>query len=198
MAMRPRPSGSKGVVLNLFLLVLIALTSGGLYLAFSSIGLLPDPGPTLGKIPWIGPRIHPTAPAAGGADLRDLESRQASEARRAAERDYEEKWKTLHGAEEEMNAERQRLTQWEEALEKREEAIRERETEARNKDAAMARLVTYYSSMRPVDAARILAQQEDLVVVEVFKRMDERQVSAIVAAMDPQIAGPILRKMATP
>lgn len=189
--------GSKGLVLNLFLLVLILLTSGGLYLTFASIGVFPPVGPTLRMIPYLGDWISPPPPVAGAA-LRDLEASQAVEARNKAERDYEEKWKVLRGAEEEMNTERQRLTQWEEALEKREEAIHEREAETRNRDAALTRLVAYYSSMRPADAARILAQQEDLVVVEVFRRMDERQVSAIVAAMDPQIAGTILRKMATP
>lgn len=198
MARMRAPSLSKGIILNLFLLFLIFLTGGGLYLFFSDLGIVPNATPWVSRIPYLGSKLSTPPSTAAPGTLDALEARQAAEARRTKEREFEEKLKTLRRAEEELNAERQRLTQWEEALEKKEEAIEEREKEATDREATFARLVTFYTSMRPADAARILSQQEDLVVVEIFRRMDERQASAILGSMDAQIAGTILRKMATP
>ena len=120
MARLRAPSLSKGIILNLFLLLLIVITGGGLYVFFSSIGIVPDASPLLARVPYIdhvpyiGKKLSaPTSTAAAGT-LEALEARQAAEARRSKEREFEEKLKTLRRAEEELNAERQRLKQWEE------------------------------------------------------------------------------------
>jgi flagellar motility protein MotE (MotC chaperone) len=55
--------------------------------------------------------------------------------------------------------------------------------------------VKFYLSMRPAAAAKVLAQQEDLLVIELFRRMPERNVAAILAEMDPTVSGAIMRKM---
>lgn len=190
--LRPTKTG----LLNLVLVLLIFLVAAGLYLQAASFGIVPEPRGALAGLPYVGAyfRETPRTPET----LTALEAEAARKAEDARARELEEARAKLAEAEAALEAERQRLAQWRDALAKREEALEAREREARDRDRAFARLVAYYASMRPQDAARILAQQEDLVVVEIFRRMEERQVSAILAQMDPQIAATILRKMANP
>ncbi|MEQ9520093.1 MAG: hypothetical protein RLN89_11715 [Parvibaculum sp.] len=49
----------------------------------------------------------------------------------------------------------------------------------------LASLVTMYENMKPKDAARILGQLDMDVLLRVVRRMSERKMSPILAAMDP-------------
>ncbi len=58
-------------------------------------------------------------------------------------------------------------------------------------------LVTMYSNMKPKDAARILGQLDMDVLIQVVRRMSERKMSPILAAMDPIAAQELTVELAT-
>jgi flagellar motility protein MotE (MotC chaperone) len=58
-------------------------------------------------------------------------------------------------------------------------------------------LVTMYSNMKPKDAARILGQLDMDVLIQVVRRMSERKMSPILAAMDPVAAQELTVELAT-
>jgi len=58
-------------------------------------------------------------------------------------------------------------------------------------------LVTMYSNMKPKDAARILGQLDMDVLIQVVRRMNERKMSPILAAMDPVAAQELTVELAT-
>jgi flagellar motility protein MotE (MotC chaperone) len=58
-------------------------------------------------------------------------------------------------------------------------------------------LVTIYSNMKPKDAARILGQLDMDVLIQVVRRMNERKMSPILAAMDPIAAQELTIELAT-
>lgn len=188
----------KSNLIALLLVLIITATIAGFLALAENEGLVNVSTPLrllAGRIPWVGHYVAPsTAPPA--EELAELERLKAEEAR-------EEQWSALKKtegelkkAEAELNSERQRLAQWEDELERREAALIERQQEYENQEKQYELAVKYYRSMKPVTAARILSQQEDLLVIELFRRMPERSVAAILAEMDPAVAGTIMRKMA--
>ncbi len=58
-------------------------------------------------------------------------------------------------------------------------------------------LVTMYSNMKPKDAARILGQLDMDVLIQVVRRMSERKMAPILAAMDPVAAQELTVELAT-
>lgn len=184
-------------LLALLLLILIAVMIGGVLAFADQQGLVNIRGPLteLGAhIPYVGPKI---APATGPPEQELHELEKLSE-----ERAREDRWALLKNKEEELkkaesvlNEDRSRLSQWEGELERRELAINEREKEYTDKEKQYQRAVKSYLAMRPASAAKVLSQQEDLLVIEIFRRMPERNVAAILAEMDPSVAGAIMRKM---
>jgi flagellar motility protein MotE (MotC chaperone) len=61
----------------------------------------------------------------------------------------------------------------------------------------LASLVTMYSNMKPKDAARILGQLDMDVLIQVVRRMSERKMAPILAAMDPIAAQELTVELAT-
>ncbi len=61
----------------------------------------------------------------------------------------------------------------------------------------LASLVTMYSNMKPKDAARILGQLDMDVLIQVVRRMSERKMAPILAAMDPVAAQELTVELAT-
>lgn len=180
----------------LLVLIILVVLAGILYWADQQDLIdVVDPATALvGRIPIVGPRL---VPAAGplAREIRELErlhEEQARDRRWAALRKREEE---LRAAENLLNEERARLGQWEAELERRELAINDRQRALTDREQQYERSVRMYLSMRPAAAARVLSQLEDLEVIEIFRRMPERNVSAILAEMDPSVAGAIMRKM---
>ncbi|MBO6543416.1 MAG: hypothetical protein JJ939_03725 [Alphaproteobacteria bacterium] len=58
-------------------------------------------------------------------------------------------------------------------------------------------LVTMYESMKPKDAARILGQLDMDVLLQVVRRMSERKMAPILAAMDPIAAQDLTVQLVT-
>lgn len=181
----------------ILLLIVILAVVGGVLTFFEEQGMVNVSGELRawsGLLPYIGPWLNPPA-SAPAAELRELERLQEDRAR-------EDKWAALRTKDEELkkaesllNEERSRLSQWEGELERRELAIDNREKETSDREKQYERAVKYYLTMRPISAAKVLSQQEDLLVIEIFRRMPERNVAAIMAEMDPAVAGAIMRKM---
>jgi len=61
----------------------------------------------------------------------------------------------------------------------------------------MASLVIMYQSMKPKDAARILGQLDMDILIQVVRRMNERKMAPILAAMDPVAAQELTVELAT-
>ena len=64
-------------------------------------------------------------------------------------------------------------------------------------EAQLMSLVTMYSNMKPKDAARILGQLDMDVLIQVVRRMSERKMAPILAAMDPVAAQELTVELAT-
>jgi len=182
----------------ILLLLIIAGTIFGVLYFLQSEGFVDVSGPLTGiagEIPWVGKYFdHGSGlPYNELAELERLKEKTAREDRWLTLKKKEDK---LRKDEQTLNEDRDRLSQWERELERREEALVLREKEFTNKEAQYEKAVKFYLSMRPVAAAKVLSQQDDLLVIELFRRMPERNVSAILAEMDPTVAGAIMRKMA--
>lgn len=182
---------------TLLLTIILAITGGVLWFAEEE-GMIQVSGPLRdigGTLPWVGEKISPAArPPA--TELRELEQLSEEKARDERWAQLKKKEEELRTAENELNGDRSRLSQWEVALEQREGALNEREKTFTDREKQFERSVKFYLTMRPAAAARVLSQQEDLQVIEIFRRMPEQNVSAILSEMDPAVAGAIMRKMA--
>ena len=180
------------------LLLIIFGTIGGVFWFMEAEGLADVTGTLTAfgsQIPWVGEYVAPAARATPVAELRELERLKEEEARERRTAQLKLKEDELRTAENLLNEDRSRLAQWENEIERREAAIDEREKQFTDREKQYERSVQFYLSMRPAAAARVLAQQEDLLVIELFRRMPERNVAAILAEMDPAISGAIMRKM---
>lgn len=186
------------IIQIVLLLLIIFGTIGGVFWFMETEGLA-DVSGTLtavgSQVPWLGAYVAPAATATQTAELRELERLKEAEAREQRLAQLRLKEEELRNAETLLNEERSRLAQWEDEIERRETAIDEREKQFTDRERQYERSVRFYLSMRPASAARVLAQQEDLLVIELFRRMPERNVAAILAEMDPAVSGAIMRKM---
>lgn len=183
--------------LIVFLILLILGVFGGVLYWADSEGLVDVVDPAVSAVaavPLVGPRLVPQGgqPATEIRELEELQEERARDQRWSALRKREEE---LRRAESSLDEERARLGQWEAELERREGAITDRERAFVDREQQYERAVKMYLSMRPAAAARVLSQLEDLEVIEIFRRMPERNVSAILGEMDPSTAGAIMRKM---
>ncbi|MBL4889751.1 MAG: hypothetical protein JKX97_07005 [Candidatus Lindowbacteria bacterium] len=181
----------------LLLGIIITIVGGMLYLAEQE-GMInvTEPAEILAaQIPYVKNYVAASdkMPAQELAELEKIQEEQA----------MIEKWEKLKGAEDELkkvegdiNQDRKKLSQWEGELERREKAIKEREDEFKDKDLRYKKAVKFYLTMRPQKAASILSKQDDILVIEIFNRMPERNVAAILSEMDATVAGTIMRKMA--
>jgi flagellar motility protein MotE (MotC chaperone) len=61
----------------------------------------------------------------------------------------------------------------------------------------LSSLVTMYQSMKPKDAARILGQLDMDILIQVVRRMSERKMAPILAAMDPIAAQELTVELVT-
>ncbi|MGC8764361.1 MAG: periplasmic-type flagellar collar protein FlbB [Brevinematia bacterium] len=70
-------------------------------------------------------------------------------------------------------------------------------------DKKLENLAEYIENMPPLDAVKIIEKQEDLMIIDLFKKMDERAKKAgkqsivpyLISKMDPEQAARIQRKM---
>lgn len=185
-------------LLGLFFLMVIGSVVGGAIWFGESHGLFHVTGPArekLAAVPYVGKYlgIAPQLPRRELAEIEKLQEERAREDRWAIVKKAEG---DLKRAETDINDEKQRLSQWEAELERREEALVQREKEATDREKQYEISVKYYLSMRPSAAAQILSRQDDILVIEILRRMPERNVAAILMEMDPAVAGAIMRKMA--
>jgi flagellar protein FlbB len=182
----------------ILLFLIIFGTIGGVFWFMEAEGLA-DVSGTLtavgSQIPLLGEYVAPPATATPAAELRELERLKEEEARERRLAQLKLTQEELLRAEGRLNEDRSRLAQWENEIERREAAIEEREKQFTERERQYERSVKFYLSMRPAAAAKVLAQQEDLLVIELFRRMPERNVAAILAEMDPTVSGAIMRKM---
>jgi flagellar motility protein MotE (MotC chaperone) len=186
------------IIQIILLLLIIFGTIGGIFWFMETEGIA-DVSGTLtavgSQVPWLGEYVAPAATATPAAELRELERLKEEEARERRLAQLKLTQEELLRVEGRLNEDRSRLAQWENEIERREAAIDEREKQFTEREKQYERSVKFYLSMRPAAAAKVLAQQEDLLVIELFRRMPERNVAAILAEMDPTVSGAIMRKM---
>ena len=59
----------------------------------------------------------------------------------------------------------------------------------------VSKLARLYNEMKPADAAKILETMDNDIVIAIFQRMDESQVSQILTEFDPDRAATISKIM---
>jgi flagellar motility protein MotE (MotC chaperone) len=185
-----------GCFLSLFLLcVLIALLIGGA-LFLDNVGVISLEKtlyPKLQKAPVIGKRFAP--PEVGFEDVQREELRKLKESLEVKLAEIKELEVKVKQREEELKRKEKQLAALEDDLKQKKEAIRSREEARASREAKIKDLAVYYSNMKPEDAARIMEQMDDLLVVDVLRQMDKTIVAAIFMKMDPKKASEISRKM---
>ncbi len=76
-------------------------------------------------------------------------------------------------------------------------------TEKESYEKKVEALAEYIENMPPLDAVKIIEKQEDLMIIDIFKKMDEKAkksgkqsiVPYLISKMDPEQAARIQRKM---
>lgn len=121
--------------------------------------------------------------------LRSLSQRRKALDMR--ERDIQMQTRLLEASERRVQARIEELKE----IEGRIEALFGVQEEAQEQQ--LASLVTMYSNMKPKDAARILGQLDMDVLIQVVRRMSERKMAPILAAMDPIAAQELTVELAT-
>lgn len=131
--------------------------------------------------------------------------------------ELEKKWQLLEekikGLEEEkkkiekeirdINIEKQNIAQEKENIKNMISEFERAQSEKESYSKRLDSLAEYIENMPPLDAVKIIEKQEDLMIIDLFKRMDERAkktgrqsiVPYLISKMDPEQAARIQRKM---
>lgn len=178
-----RPSGG-GVWRTFGVIVLFFVSVGVLFTVLQVTGLWDWLNPLTRRVAtWPAVAPHVEMYRLGREEWQELQGEQARLAewetvlRLEAERLAQEE-RALRAAQNELNVERSRLQQWETELAARQSAVERLEDEYE----ALERLREVYESMRPQEAARILADMTVDEVALLLEDMDPRTTAAILAA----------------
>lgn len=191
--------GEEGqVVLSLFLfLVLASLIVGGFY-TIDRLGLLDVRQQSfryLADVPVVGPYLVESPVSL--AERQQAELRRLSGRLDRQESNLEERRQELEERRQELSQRRRRLDRQQQALQQRERALAERRARFDDEEDRYRYLANLYSNMRPADAAARLGNvEQDRIVIEVFRRMENRSTSIILSNMDNERAAVLTRKMA--
>ncbi|MCX7821604.1 MAG: hypothetical protein N2258_08035 [Brevinematales bacterium] len=131
--------------------------------------------------------------------------------------ELEKKWQVLEekikGLEEEkkkiekelrdINIEKENIAQEKENIKNMISEFERAQSEKESYSKRLDSLAEYIENMPPLDAVKIIEKQEDLMIIDLFKRMDERAKKAgrqsivpyLISKMDPEQAARIQRKM---
>lgn len=185
--------------------VIVWKTIGAMMLFFISIIVMFGVLQVTGLWDWLNPLVRRAAtwpvlaPHAeiyrlGRTDWRVLQNEQErlatwEAALRHDADQLEQEQRALRTALNELELERARLAQWEEELVARQAAVERLEEEQQ----ALERLRDMYESMRPQEAARILADMTDDEVAVLLADMDPRRAAAILAAFPADKAAVVSR-----
>jgi hypothetical protein len=149
----------------------------------------------LARLPYVGPTWFGPPPRLSADDLTRADALAAE--RRAASRaqDLDAREEEVGRARDEVEAERRRLAAQEEDLRVREENLARAQATYDSREAEVGRLVTLYTGMRPQEAAAVFERTDDLLVVEILRRMPPANASAILRVMNPDVAARLTRQM---
>lgn len=111
------------------------------------------------------------------------------------ERILKELEEKLNKKEEELNNKEQSLAGYEAQLAQEKEALERKIALYEDRERRFNELATYFQGMSPDLAARILAGLDDPIVIEIFRRMEDRIVAMTLMKMDPERAASLARKM---
>ncbi|MEW6619395.1 MAG: hypothetical protein AB1422_08695 [bacterium] len=175
----------------LLLCILIGLLAGSVYL-FDVLGIF-DKEKILAKVPGIG--MFFTPPKITYEDVQKEELRKLKESIDLKLLELEEKEEKLAQKDKKLKSRAEELLLAEEELHRKKQAMEEKQRMYDDQEAKWEKLVTYYEGMKPDAAAKILAEMDDQIVVEIFKRMKKSQVAIVMMKMDPKRASEISRKM---
>jgi len=121
---------------------------------------------------------------------------------RKLEISLEEKRKELEGEEEGLKKKREdlakkekELLEIEKGLYEKEENLKKRFAEFEDREKALQGLATYFQNMPPDAAAKILLEMDDMLVIDILRRLKDETVAVIMMRMDPKKASEVSRKM---
>ncbi len=102
-----------------------------------------------------------------------------------------------------INIEKENIAQEKENIKNMISEFERAQSEKESYSKRLDSLAEYIENMPPLDAVKIIEKQEDLIIIDLFKRMDERAKKAgrqsivpyLISRMDPEQAARIQRKM---
>lgn len=186
----------KGCLVPIILLIVLLglIVGGGIYL--DKLGVI-NLRPVLSRIPVIKNRYVAVKefPHVSFELLKGEELRKLQESIEMKMEELEKKEEGLVGKEKELSNFEKELKGKDEELRQKDIALQERIDAFNNREANLNRMATLYQNMSPVKSAAILQNLDDQIVIDIFRRMEEGIVSAILMQMDPQKAAVVSRKM---
>jgi flagellar motility protein MotE (MotC chaperone) len=195
--MRLRDEGGQ-VMLSLFLLmVLTSMIIGGVYMIdrFGLLDVQEQVYRYLGDVPVLGSYLVESPVSL--AERQQAELRRLSDRLDRQETNLQKRRQELKERREELQQKRRQLDRQQETLQQREQALAERRARFDDDETRYQYLANLYSNMRPADAAARLGNvDQDRIIIEVFRRMENRSTSIILSNMDDQRAAVLTRKMA--
>lgn len=162
-----------------------------------TIGVAEVSGPARGllaRLPLVGGSFAPPPPLTG-SDLARTDALALARVAAERERRLEEREAEIAKAEAALEEERARLERWKTDLDARAADLARAQAEYDSREAEVRRLVTLYTGMRPQEAARVFERTDELLVVEILRRMPPTNASAILRVLDPEYAARLTRQM---
>lgn len=180
----------------IFLLLLMVLSIIGSIYILDKVGVFNKEEviyPKLSLIPGIGKFFTPKKIPFEVMEKEELRNLKESIDKRFEE--ISEKEQRLNEKEENLEIKEKEIAAREEIVLKKEEALEERIKEYEDEEKRWQKLATYYSSMKPDQAASILQNLDDQTVIAIFMRMKDTAVAVCLMKMDPKRAAELSRKM---
>jgi len=186
----------KGCLVPIILLIVLLglIVGGGIYL--DKLGVI-NLKPVLSKIPVVKNKYLSVkgSPEVSFELLKGEELRKFQESIEMKMEELEKKEEGLVGKEKELSNLEKELKGKDEELRQKDIALQERIDAFNDQEANLGKMATLYQSMSPAKSAAILQNLDDQIVIDIFRRMEEGIVSAVLMQMDPQKAAAVSRKM---
>jgi flagellar motility protein MotE (MotC chaperone) len=127
---------------------------------------------------------------------KEVEALEASLARKqqrleAVKRDVEGRYKTLRMLQEELSA-----VVDEESRVPPDEAAARKEAEEKAFEDKVRQLSKVFDKMKPAEAAKVIEQMDEKLVVQVLRRLKARQAAKVLGNVEPKLAARLSEKMA--
>lgn len=173
-----------------FLVIIGLIGLGGILYGLNYLGFL-DLKPLVSKVPYIDkiPYLAKALPSKAAtqkpeANILELENKHLKNQVKSLEREVKL-----------LTQEKEALAQAKDLLETEFQEIKSTQVEDGNKKINYEQQAQYYGQMKADAAVKIMDNLEDELVIGVFLKMENEQVSKILSKMDPKRAANLVKQM---